>query len=108
MIRSGESHSDTSAHMLVEALDALDYLDQHNAPADLPAVAGKVRRDVGLSQILWEHEDELPEMSDDEFSAIFPASRLSEGSCGVRVYPFVKDAAGNKIFISEPNAGGEN
>jgi hypothetical protein len=83
--------------------DAAAWVSTSNAPDDLPAVAGKVRRDVGLSQILWEHEDELPEMSDDEFSAIFPASRLSEGSCGVRVYPFVKDAAGNKIFISEPN-----
>jgi hypothetical protein len=31
MIRSGESHSDTSCRMLVEALDALDYLEQHNA-----------------------------------------------------------------------------
>ncbi len=42
-------------------------------------------------------------MSDDEFSAIFPASRLSGGTFGVRVYPFVKDASGNKIFISQPN-----
>ena len=58
---------------------------------------------VRFSPVFWEHEDELPEMSDDNFGAIFGASRLSEGSCGVRVYPYIKDAHGNKIFISKPN-----
>jgi len=31
MVMSGERHSDTSARMTVEALDALDYLSQQNA-----------------------------------------------------------------------------
>ena len=29
MVRGGERHSDTSSRMVVEALDALDYLEQH-------------------------------------------------------------------------------
>jgi hypothetical protein len=40
MIRSGESHSDTSCRMLVEALDALDYLEQHNASLTLAGKEG--------------------------------------------------------------------
>lgn len=34
MVRGGERHSDTSSRMVVEALDALDYLEQHNPTAD--------------------------------------------------------------------------
>ena len=62
---------------------------------------------VGFSPVFWEHEDELPEMSDDDFGAIFPESRLTGGTIGVRVYPYVKNAHGNKIFISKPNAPGQ-
>lgn len=52
----------------------------------------------------WEYEDELPEMEDADFDAIFKASRVD----GVRLYPFVEDSRGNRIWIthlpSEANA----
>ena len=56
---------------------------------------------VGFSPVFWEHEDELPEMSDDNFGAIFGASRLSEGSCGVRVYP---ETHGSASHADRPTA----
>lgn len=48
------------------------------------------------SAIHWEYEDELPEMEDADFNAIFKASRVD----GVRMYPFVEDADGNRIWIT--------
>ena len=56
------------------------------------------------SAVRWEYEDELPEMEDADFDAIFKASRVD----GVRLYPFVEDSKGNRIWIthlpSEANA----
>jgi hypothetical protein len=55
------------------------------------------------SDVRWAYEDELPEMEDSDFDAIFKASRVD----GVRMYPFVEDSKGNRIWIthlpSEPN-----
>lgn len=48
------------------------------------------------SDVRWEYEDQLPEMSDDEFTAIFKASRVD----GVRLYPYVEDSNGNRIWIT--------
>lgn len=53
------------------------------------------------SDVRWEYEDELPEMGDADFDAIFKASRVD----GVRLYPFVEDSKGNRIWITHlPNA----
>jgi hypothetical protein len=49
-----------------------------------------------LSDMLWEYEDRLPKMSNDEFRAVFLSSRVDV----VRVYPYVKDSAGNRIWIT--------
>ena len=49
-----------------------------------------------VSSVRWEYEDELPEMEDDDFDVIFKASRLD----GVRLYPFVEDSKGNRIWIT--------
>lgn len=48
------------------------------------------------SDVRWEYEDELPEMEDADFDAIFKASRVD----GVRLYPFVEDSRGNRIWIT--------
>jgi len=54
-----------------------------------------------ISDVLWEYEDGLPEMEDSDFDAIFPASRVLGMECGgVRMYPFVEDSAGNRVWIS--------
>jgi len=54
------------------------------------------------SDVKWEYEDQLPEMSDDDFAEIFRASRVD----GVRLYPYVEDSNGNRVWIThhpEPN-----
>ena len=48
------------------------------------------------SDVRWEYEDDLPEMEDDDFDAIFKASRVR----GVRMYPFVEDSNGTRIWIT--------
>jgi len=57
------------------------------------------------SDVMWEYEDQLPKMSDDDFAAIFKASRVD----GVRLYPYVEDSNGSRIWIThlpEPNDKG--
>lgn len=55
------------------------------------------------SDVRWEYEDGLPAMENADFAALFKASRVD----GVRLYPFVEDSNGNRIWIthlpSEPN-----
>jgi len=54
-----------------------------------------------ISDVRWEYEDQLPEMEDADFDTIFPASRVIGMECGgVRMYPYVEDLAGNRIWIS--------
>lgn len=48
------------------------------------------------SDVRWEYEDELPEMENSDFDAIFKASRVD----AVRLYPFVEDSKGNRIWIT--------
>ena len=48
------------------------------------------------SDVRWEYEDELPEMEDADFDAIFKTSRVD----GVRLYPYVEDSQGNRIWIT--------
>lgn len=54
------------------------------------------RKTIETSPVRWEYEDQLPEMSDDDFDEIYQASRVD----GVRMYPFVEDSAGNRIWIT--------
>lgn len=63
-----------------------------------------------ISDVRWEYEDELPEMGDSDFDTIFPASRVLGMECGgVRMYPFVEDSAGNRVWISSlPNSKHSN
>ena len=58
-----------------------------------------------ISDVRWEYEDQLPKMEDSDFDAIFPASRVLGMECGgVRMYPYVEDSAGNRVWISSlPN-----
>jgi len=49
-----------------------------------------------ISPVRWEYEDQLPEMIDDDFDKIYQASRVD----GVRLYPFVEDSTGNRIWIT--------
>lgn len=49
-----------------------------------------------MSEVQWEYEDELPEMSDEDFNEIYKASKV----IGVRVYPYVEDSQGNRIWIT--------
>lgn len=56
----------------------------------------KAPKPLPTSPVRWEYEDQLPEMSDDDFDEIYPASRVD----GVRLYPFVEDSAGNRIWIT--------
>ncbi len=55
-----------------------------------------------ISEIMWEYEDNLPDMSDSDFKAIFGASRVDV----VRMYPYVEDSKGARIWIkSLPQPG---
>lgn len=75
-------------------------------PVDLPRSCSPLE----TSDVRWEYEDELPEMEGSDFDAIFKGSRVDV----VRMYPFVEDSNGNRIWItnlpSEANvtAGGAN
>lgn len=66
-----------------------------NTLEQLPAAAGSPPP-LAMSDVRWEYEDELPEMEDTDFDAIFKASRVD----GVRMYPFVEDSDGNRIWIT--------
>ncbi len=66
-----------------------------NTLEQLPASAGSPPP-LEMSDVRWEYEDELPEMEDTDFDAIFKASRVD----GVRMYPFVEDSDGNRIWIT--------
>jgi hypothetical protein len=67
--------------------------------------SSKLKRLV-ISAVKWEYEDEIPEMGDLDFDAIFPASRvIGMEHGGVRMYPYVEDSAGNRVWISSlPNS----
>jgi hypothetical protein len=56
------------------------------------------------SGVRWEYEDALPEMEDGDFDGIFKASRVD----GVRVYPFVEDSKGNRIWITHLSSDANN
>jgi hypothetical protein len=49
------------------------------------------------AEVQWANEDELPEMSNDDFYMIFKASQV----WGVRIYPYIEDSEGNRIWITK-------
>jgi len=56
---------------------------------------------LSISDVKWEYEDELPEMEDDDYDAIFPASKVVGNEWGgVRMFPYVVDDDGNRTWIS--------
>jgi hypothetical protein len=61
---------------------------------------------LSVSDVKWEYEDELPEMDDSGYDAIFPASKVVGNEWGgVRMFPYVEDDDGNRIWISRlPNS----
>ena len=52
---------------------------------------------ISISDTRWEYEDCLPEMDQSDFDSLFPASRVIDG---VRMYPFVEDETGYRVWIS--------
>lgn len=67
----------------------------HDTPEGAVAPAA-ICSPLETSDVRWEYEDELPEMEDADFDAIFKASRVD----GVRLYPYVEDSKGNRIWIT--------
>lgn len=61
-------------------------------PVDLPRSCSPLE----TSDVRWQYEDELPEMEDCDFDAISKATRVDV----VRIYPFVEDSKGNRIWIT--------
>jgi hypothetical protein len=59
---------------------------------------GTQGKPLNFQKIQWEYEDELPEMEDDVFDAIYTASRIV---WGVRMYPYVEDENGQRIYLAE-------
>lgn len=49
--------------------------------------------------VQWEAEDELPEMSKEEFDIIFAKSEVRPSPVGIRMYPYVWtiDEQGNDV-----------
>jgi hypothetical protein len=71
-------------------LDAMDaYASDVNHPQDLPSGP------VEISEVLWEYEDNLPDLICSDFKSLFLASRVDV----VRMYPYVKDSKGGRIWI---------
>jgi len=65
----------------------------------------KACKPLQTSPVMWEFEDQLPEMEDSDFDKIYPASRV----VGVRLYPYVEDSAGNRIWLTNlPQSPDEN
>jgi len=58
-----------------------------------------------FSIIKWEYEDSLPEMEDEMFDSIFPLSQIVGNQFGgVRMYPYVEDEEGVRIWLMAPQS----
>ena len=49
-------------------------------------------------QVLWRNEDELPEMTDEEYNYIYPSSKVDM----VRIFPYVM-IGGKEHYLRMPN-----
>ena len=47
--------------------------------------------------VKWQNEDELPEMTDDDYDRIYPESTVF-GGIGVRMFPYV-EIKNNKYYL---------
>ncbi len=56
-----------------------------------------MKDELTISDIYWEYEDMLPELSKEDFDTLFKSSRVNDG---VRIYPYVLDTQGNRVYIS--------
>ena len=59
-----------------------------------------MKKPIQISELLWEYEDQLPPMYSEDFAALYQYSRVIDG---VRMYPFIEDVIGNRIWIANLN-----
>jgi len=52
--------------------------------------------------VFWEHEDRLPKVSPSEFGVMYLLSRIIDGA---RMYPYVLDEEGDRIYIGFGSRG---
>ena len=58
------------------------------------------RSQLDIADVMWEFEDELPGMEDNEFDRLFPSSRIIGNEFGgVRMYPYV-EIGGQRVWIT--------
>jgi hypothetical protein len=55
------------------------------------------KKPIQISELLWEYEDQLPPMYSDDFETLYQYSRVIDG---VRMYPFIEDSVGSRIWIA--------
>jgi hypothetical protein len=56
------------------------------------------KEETEVCTVQWQHEDELPDVSDEQFKIMFRASRVD----AVRLFPYIKTKSGEKIYIGIP------
>jgi len=59
-----------------------------------------MKKPIQISELLWEYEDQLPPMYSEDFAALYQYSKVIDG---VRMYPFIEDATGGRIWIANLN-----
>ena len=59
-----------------------------------------MKRPIQISELMWEYEDQLPPMYSEDFETLNQYSKVINGA---RMYPFIEDAIGNRIWITELN-----
>ena len=52
---------------------------------------------ISLAEIQWEYEDQLPEMTDEQYKEIFECSRVFDG---VRMFAYVENGYGDRLFLT--------
>lgn len=52
--------------------------------------------------VYWEYEDRLPKVRPSEFGVMYPLSRIIGG---VRMYPYILDEEGERVYIGFGSRG---
>ena len=55
--------------------------------------------------VYWEYEDRLPKVRPSEFGVMYPLSRIIGG---VRMYPYILDEEGERVYIGFGSRGGND
>ena len=55
-------------------------------------------KETEVCQVQWQHEDELPDISDEQYMLMFRASKVDI----VRLFPYIETKSGKKIYIGMP------